>query len=363
MSGAGSGLPPEAYLLALASLPFADHTTLRRLVRDRSPEAAWAAIVGGRIAGPALHHEAQGIDPAQLWARHRQAGVAVLTPDGADFPELLAADPEPPPVLLRQGQRPDAVDAAWPRVGIIGTRRCTPYGREVAAELARDLAGQGVVVVSGLAAGIDGAAHHGALDSPPGAAPPVAVVGSGLDVAYPRQNASLWQRVRDAGVLLSEAPLGCRPERWRFPARNRLIASLSSVLVVVESHAAGGSMHTVRAAIDRGVPVMAVPGSIRSPASAGTNQLLAEGVAPVTGVDDVMVALSLERAGTQPRLPLPPVPVGDPGTVLEALGWEPADLDGLIRRTGLSMPKAALALSALEVGGLVTCEGGWWRRT
>jgi DNA processing protein len=188
------------------------------------------------------------------------------------------------------------------------------------------------------------------------------VVGSGLDVAYPRQNTSLWARVRESGVILSEAPLGCPPDPWRFPARNRLIASLSAVLVVVESHAAGGSMHTVRAAIDRGVPVMAVPGSIRSPASAGTNQLLADGVAPVTGVDDVMVALSLERAGTQAQLPLPPVPAGDPGTVLEALGWEPADLDSLIRRTGLAPPKAAAALSSLEMGGLVTCEGGWWRR-
>src|SRR5262249_15322114 len=148
-----------------------------------------------------------------------------------------------------------------PRVGLVGTRRCTPTGKSVARQLGRELAACGVAVVSGLAIGIDGCAHQGALAAR--AAPPVGVVGSRLDVVYPKSHRRLWDDVAAAGVLLSEAPLGAPPEPWRFPARNRILAALSDVVVVVESHAAGGSMHTVRAAVDRGIPVMAVPGSVR----------------------------------------------------------------------------------------------------
>lgn len=355
-------LPDAAYLVALASLPYTDHATLRRLLDGRRAKETWDAVVGGRAGPSALRVAAARIDPASLWQQH--AAVSVLSAGHPGFPADLSDDVEPPPVLFGRGAHPEAVDQGRRRVGIIGTRRCTPYGREVAGELGAALAGVGVVVVSGLAAGIDGAAHEGALAAPPGSAPVAAVVGSGLDVAYPRGSGRLWDRVAAAGIILSEAPLGGRPEAWRFPARNRLIAALSDVLVVVESHVAGGSMHTVRAAIDRGVPVMAVPGSIRSPASAGTNLLLTEGVAPVTGAEDVLVALDLEGAGGAggPAPVEQPLPIGDPGRVLEALGWEPADLDTLLRRTDLTPPKAAVALAVLESAGLISCDAGWWRR-
>ena len=162
-------------------------------------------------------------------------------------------------------------------------------------ELGSGLAAAGVTVISGLALGIDGAAHRGALAAD--GAPVVGVVGSGLDVVYPRGNRDLWEAVSAAGTLLAEAPLGAEPEGWRFPARNRLLAALADVVVVVESKRAGGSMHTVEEAIRREVTVMAVPGSVRNPAAEGTNLLLSEGCAPACSTDDVLVALELATAG------------------------------------------------------------------
>ena len=179
---------------------------------------------------------------------------------------------------------------SWARVAARATDTISPR------ELGRDLGRAGVRVVSGLALGIDAAAHHGALDAEAdGGAPPIGVVGSGLDVTYPRAHGALWTAVAAAGVLVGEAPLGAAPEPWRFPARNRIIAALGSVVVVVESHPRGGSRHTVDAAEARGRQVLAVPGSVRSPASRFTNELLADGCHPARDVTDVLVALGLER--------------------------------------------------------------------
>src|SRR5947207_3064803 len=238
------------------------------------------------------------VDVAMVWREYDAAGVAVhlLGTDG--YPPELADDHEAPAVLFSVGDL-SALDG--PRVAIIGSRRCTRYGRDVAFDLGRDLARAGVRVVSGLALGIDGAAHLGVLAAGGGAAPPVAVVGSGLDVVYPRAHARLWSQVAEAGVVLSEAPLGARPEAWRFPARNRILAALADVVVVVESRAKGGSFHTVQAADLRGVPVMAVPGPVRSPVSCYTNELLVTGSPPARDIDDVLVALDLIGRGPKRR--------------------------------------------------------------
>jgi DNA processing protein len=230
----------------------------------------------------------------------------------------------------------------------------------VAFDLGRDLAAAGVVVVSGLASGIDGAAHRGALAA--GGAPPVGVVGSGLDVVYPRGQDKLWHAVAAAGTLLSEAPLGGRPERWRFPARNRIIAALADLVVVVESHRRGGSLHTVDEADRRGRDVMAVPGSVRNPAAAGTNDLLAEGRVPVCSVDDVLVALGLgqARSGDPTDRRVPPDHADRP--VLEAVGWQPSTLDQLVLRTGRDLGGLAPALDRLCGAGWVARHGGWYER-
>ena len=349
----GQSLPPEAYAAALASMPCMGPAKLRDLLDRCSPEKAWAAAGDRRI------------DVAARWQAYGRAGVAVHLLGQPGYPHVLAEDHEAPAVLFGVGDL-EVLDG--PRVAIVGSRRCTRYGRDVAFDLGRDLAEAGVRVVSGLALGIDGAAHLGALAAGGGAAPPVAVVGSGLDVVYPRAHARLWAQVAEAGAVLSEAPLGARPERWRFPARNRILAALADVVVVVESRIKGGSFHTVQAADTRGVTVMAVPGPVRSAASAYANDLLVTGCAPARDVLDVLVALDLIGRGPMRRRRGPaatsPPPPDDPhqAALLEAMGWQPASLDQLVVRTGFSPGQVSVALARLEVGGRVVGEAGWWEQ-
>ena len=343
-------LPAEAYAAALAGLPIGP-PKLAALLRRWPPEEAWAHAGDRRVI------------VEDVWRSYVEAGVTVHTLGRPGYPSALAGDHEAPAVLFSSGEI-GVIDG--PRVAIVGSRRCTRYGRDVAQELGRDLAAAGVGIVSGLALGVDGAAHLGALAAGDGAAPPVAVVGSGLDVVYPRAHARLWAHVAEAGVVLSEAPLGARPEAWRFPARNRILAALADVVVVVESHASGGSRHTVGAADERGIKVMAVPGPVRSSASAYANDLLASGAAPVRDVVDVLVALHLEGRGPllatdKPKAPSEP---DDPAelAVLDAVGWQPASLDDVVARTGMSAVEVSVSLAHLEVSGWVVATAGWWER-
>jgi DNA processing protein len=248
------------------------------------------------------------------------------------------------------------------RVAVVGTRRCTWAGRQVSFALGRDLAAAGVCVVSGLALGIDGEAHRGALR---GGAPPVAVVGTGLDVVYPRRHAELWDAVGRDGALVSEYPLGTSAERWRFPARNRIIAALAEVVVVVESSERGGSLHTVDAALERDRTVLAGPGPVRSPASAGTNGLLAAGCPPCRDERDVIVALGLTptAAGDATAAAPPDRPDDDEqARVLDALGWEPSTLDELAERIAAPLGPVAVHLTRLANAGWVVQRSGWWER-
>src|SRR5690606_670101 len=270
--GAGA-LPPAAFGAALARLPGMGPRRLAALLAEAAPDEAWRRVRAGRgLDGPGLRRAlgtragelvarwraaaaglepvgegvggggaaGAGLVPAAEWRRLAGAGVGAADHGGRDYPPALAGDVEPPAVLFRRG---DPAVLTGLRVAIVGTRRCSSTGAAVATELGRDLAAAGVAVVSGLASGIDAAAHRGALAA--GGAPPIGVVGSGLDTVYPRGQERLWRDVAAAGVLLSEAPLGGAPERWRFPARNRVIAALADVVVVVESHRRGGSLHTV----------------------------------------------------------------------------------------------------------------------
>ena len=273
------------------------------------------------------------------------------------YPELLADDHQAPEVLYWLG---DLDALAHPRVAIVGTRRCTHYGREVAARLGRDLAAAGVAVVSGLALGIDGAAHRGALSA--NGAPVVGVVGSGLDVVYPKPHARLWAEVAARGLLLSEAPPGSRPEPWRFPARNRILAALADAVVVVESHPAGGSNHTVAAAIDRSIPVLAVPGPVTSSASAGANRLLVEGCPPVLDADDVLIAVGLTPRGGRSVRDRRPPPTDVDSAVLAAVGWSPTSLETIAIRSGRPLADVATALHHLERDAWIRTADGWHER-
>lgn len=394
-------LPDGAYAAALASVPGAGPRALRGWLDDKTPPEVWQRLRTGRLDAR-LTAAARAIDPAAVWDVHRREGITVTVRGQAAYPAALAGDAEAPAVLFARGD-PTVVDRS-PVVAIVGTRTPTRYGLGLAAQLGGELAAAGVVVVSGLALGIDGAAHEGATAvweaRPAGAAPPVAVVAGGLDRPYPRRHALLWRRVAAAGALLSEAPVGTADLAWRFPLRNRIMAALADVVVVVECHATGGSLHTVRAAARRGVPVGAVPGSVRSPASAGTNDLLADGCFVVRDATDVAVALGLARPGAPavrpspqrpatealvpgapagdapvppaPRTPptagappaprTPPAPDALAGQVLAALDWEPCHLDDVLVRTGLALPAAAAALERLRATGRAQGDGGWWGR-
>jgi len=297
---------------------------------------------------------------ADRWRRVADAGLEVLAGGGRGLPRPLDIDPDPPAVLFADGTV-GALDVR-PRVAVVGTRRCTRYGTEVARHLGRALARAGCSVVSGLAVGIDAAAHLGALAAE--GAPPVAVVASGLDVVYPPGNRGLWQRVVEHGVVVSEYPPGVAPARWRFPARNRIIAGLADALVVVESHAEGGSLHTVDAALERDRPVFVVPGPIRSPASAGTNRLLADGAQALCTVDDLLDGMGLvPLAEGRPDVAAQPVPDPDQALVLDALGWRPATLSMIAERCALAPVAVAAALGALVRSGTVTIDRGFYERS
>jgi DNA processing protein len=368
-------LPDEAWVVALATLDQMGPGRLRALLAAGAARQVWQRVVYGGLAphgsgalaralGPQAaaiveqwRRQACSVDVARLWAAHVERGVGVMVRSSASFPAVLAEDPEPPTILFSAGD-PDVLRGA--RVAVVGTRNCTRYGYDTARRLGADLAASGVGVVSGLALGIDGAAHAGALDA--GGAPPVAVVGSGLDRVYPARHAALWRRVAGAGVVLSEYPLGTPPRAWHFPTRNRLIAALADLVVVVESPERGGSMLTVDCAIERGVDVMAVPGPVTAAASAGPNQLLSEGRGVVRDATDVLVALGLSSASG--RVPAERRPPPDPADhrVIEAFEWQPATFDQLVLRTGLAVGELAPALHRLVEGGWVQQRGGWFER-
>jgi DNA processing protein len=214
--------------------------------------------------------------------------------------------------------------------------------------------------VSGLALGIDGAAHAGALAA--GGAPPIAVVGSGLDHVYPRAHGPLWREVARSGVVLSEYPLGAPAAAWQFPARNRLIAALADVVVVVESQATGGAMGTAVEAARRGVPVLAVPGPVTAASSDGTNQLLFDGCPPARDVADVLLALGREPAAPRSARERRRRPTGVAATVLGEMGWGPVAIEQLALATGLGLGPLALAVDQLEADGWVARRGGWLER-
>jgi DNA processing protein len=372
---APSDLPPEAWATALASLDGMGPRRLRALLAHYGSQGAWAAVGAGGLhrvpavaaalgpkaveIGSSWVAQARQLDPVACWQAHVAAGVGVVVAGHPGYPDGFADELDPAPVLFHQGD-PDVVVGA--RVAIVGTRDCTRYGYEVAFDLGRELTEAGVSIVSGLALGIDGAAHAGALEA--GSTPPVAVVGSGLDRLYPRRHAGLWRQVARRGVVWSEYPLGTPAQAWHFPARNRLIATLADVVVVVESHDAGGALLTAEQAAARGRPVMAVPGPVRSPASAGTNRLLAEspGTAMVRDATDVLVALHLEPGSRRTAAERRPAPGALDAGLLHDLGWQPATLDQLVLRTGLGIDQVSAGLVRLELDGWVAQRGGWYER-
>jgi DNA processing protein len=363
-------LPPEAYLAALAGFSRMTTKRLSSLLAHLEPAEAFRAAVGDVRPPPyvaalldkepelaaAWRADKVARDPARCWERCLQTGVAVLSRLDDRYPAQLLDDPAAPPVLFTRGDL-DSLDAR--RVGIVGTRNATQRGRETAAQFGHELASHGIAVVSGLAKGIDGAAHRGALAVE--SSRPVAIVGNGPDQPYPKQHSALWAALCERGVVISEWPPGTPPDAFRFPLRNRILAALVEVLVVVESRERGGSLITAREAADRGVGIFAVPGPVDSRASVGTNQLLCDGAAPAPNVDELMMALGLDnrRAGRS-RIDLRPLPHGDAADVVRLCRDQARTIEQVSLLAGLDLGEAAMVMARLEHQGWLRETGGWF---
>jgi DNA processing protein len=357
-------LPYEAWIVALMTLPKMGPARLNEVLDHHEAQDAWNRLrSGASIGADRLNSEtingwrsaSRQMSVVDHWTAIHSLGVNVLELGSAGYPERLRHDIEPPQVLFGLGHPVPAT----PTVGIVGTRNCTAYGKRCAFELGSALAEAGVSVVSGLALGIDSAAHQGALSATGehrGLA--MAIVGSGLDIIYPYQNRGLWGRVSNEGVLLSETPPGVGPERWRFPARNRIIAGLSDALIVIESHERGGSLITVDEAMLRDVPVGAVPGPITSKSAAGSNRLLVDGATPILDVADVLGLIGHT----------PPRDVGSldkddlSSAILETLGWTSQSLEQLCARVTLSVTEVAAEVERLVGLGICRRSGPWIER-
>lgn len=326
----------------------------------RTPSARPSASRGQARGGA----RTEGEDLARL----RSLGARVIGARDPEMPLRLQAIPDAPAVLFVLGD-PGALSA--PQIAIVGSRRATPAGAGIARRLAGELAARGVVVTSGLAQGIDAAAHRGALDA---GGRTVAVLGSALDRVYPAGHRSLAERIAGQGALVSEFPFGAPPAPWNFPWRNRIISGLSLGVLVVEAAARSGSLVTARLAADQGREVFAVPGSILNPLTAGCHRLLRDGAKLVERVEDVLEELpsdEREALASGPRGACPdhgesgrgpdgegegrraPAPGTDEAAVLERLDYEPAGVEALARRAGLTPEQVYPILLALELGGSV----------
>jgi DNA processing protein len=295
---------------------------------------------------------ARGFDPAVYLARLQDQGIRWLARSSAGFPDLLAAIHDPPPGLFVRGRAEEEL-LGRPAVSIVGARACSSYGAAVARSLGQELAAAGLVVISGLARGIDGEAHRGALSA---GGTTVAVLGCGVDRDYPAAHAQLAAHIRESGLVVSEYAPGVEPAPWRFPARNRIVAGLSQVTVVVEARERSGALITADLALEEGREVFAVPGEITSALSAGANELLRLGAAPLTSARDV-----LERFGLEPAVPEPVEVSEGAAAVFTTLEDGPAGADELAARTGIAAAQLSIALTELELAGLVTAADGVYR--
>ena len=294
---------------------------------------------------------ARRFDAAAYLASLREAGVRWLGRSDPGFPPLLRAIHDPPAGLFVRGD-PEIDLLRRPTVAIVGARSCSPYGAQVARMLGRELAGAGLVVVSGLARGIDGEAHRGALEG----GTTIAVLGCGIDRDYPAANAELAARVRTSGLAVSEYAPGVEPAPWRFPARNRIIAGLAAATVVVEARERSGALITADLALEEGREVFAVPGEITSALSRGTNDLLRLGATPLLSSEDVLELFGLSSAEAE-NVALSEIA----STVLRRLRDGSASADELARATSIDAGALASALTELELAGVAVAAGGVYR--
>lgn len=339
----------RAYWIAWHGIDGLGPLRLQRLIEQcGSLEAAWHTRVRelaglGLVLMDRVHSHRTGCDPlvyAEQWeAKHGPC----LTPGDQGYPALLREIPDMPPVLYYRGQLP-----IWePAIAIVGTRRASSYGLRWAKKLGYELAQAGFLVVSGLASGIDGAAHQGALES---GRPTVAVVGCGVDRCYPPEHGDLHGRIRAQGAILSEHPGYTAPERGFFPQRNRVLAGMTQATLVIEAGEKSGALITARLAVDYGREVFALPGNLDTPQAQGTLSLMNQGAQMVLGIEDLLQKLGHPTAQT-PSLP-PPELTGLEQQVFGHLTMEPQLMEQLLHSTQLATGDLSAVLLLLELKGL-----------
>ncbi|MEM7535621.1 MAG: DNA-processing protein DprA [Chloroflexota bacterium] len=356
-------IDPKAYWVAMNLVPGIGPARLTALVEAcGSVEAAWKAPIQqlkeaglDRRSQESLLEMRRQIQPQHEWVRIQQhrAGIDVLTWEDAAYPENLRLIDNAPPVLYVRGQLLEQDQWA---VAIVGTRRATAYGREVAHTLATQLAKNGITVVSGLALGIDGIAHKAALDA---GGRTIAVLGSGVDQLYPAANRGLAERIlqEGAGAVISDYAVGTQPIAHNFRPRNRIISGLGRGTIVVEAGMDSGSLSTANFAAEQSREVFAVPGSILSPNSKGCNYLIQQGAHPLLTIEDVLESLNLTRIHEQHDV-RQTIPMTEPEQqLLTYLSKEPQHIDDLIRHASMNPAQISSLLAMMELKGLVRQVG------
>ena len=325
-----------------------------------SLEDAWKADAAAlRVAGldsatvDLVVSQRPEIDPQRELERLSEAGVRAIPRFHSAYPARLREIADPPPVIYVRGTLSPQDEWA---LALVGTRRATAYGRQAAGELARDLATNGVTVVSGLARGIDTIAHRAALDA---GGRTIAVLANGLDTVYPPENRGLASEIAEAGALISDYPLGTRPRAEFFPRRNRIMSGVSLGTLVVEGDVKSGAMITARFAGEQNREVFAVPGSIFAPQSRGPLSLIRDGATPVASVEHVLEALNLTMIGAQMDFGRAAPPASeDEQALMEVLTREPRHVDEVVRDSGLAAARVSATLALLELKGQVRDLGG-----
>lgn len=365
--------------MILNDLPNIGPITLNRLLEEFDGDPVRILSAGRRQLESVRGVGSETSAAVSSWAAHfdlgreedrlAKAGAAFITTRDAGYPKLLKEIHDPPIGLYRKG----AYEFGQPCIAIVGSRRTTLYGQTVAKKLGADLARLGFCVVSGLARGIDTAAHEGAISV---GGKTAAVLGTGIDIIYPSENLDLYRRIADSGAVLSEFPFGRKADRQSFAMRNRIVAGMSDAVVVVESDVNGGAMITARFAGEQGRLLYAVPGRIDQPTSAGCHQLIRDGATLLTGVDDILNELSY-LDGLRPAA-IPPkdgdeTDGGPSGELTEAekqiaavlRGGEIMGVDALAATTGLGAPEVSAALMMLELKRRVAkrADGNFEART
>ena len=335
------------YAIWLSSWEKVGREDIRRLLRNHSP-AETVEILKREVpyGAPAEDVIAKGLDSA---VSH---GMRAVLYGSGEYPDILSEIPDPPVVLFYMGEFAEFLK--MPAIAVIGSRRCTTYGRKVARTLARDFVRSGVAVVSGLARGIDAEAHRSVAEAD---GVTLAVLGNGLDICYPPEHARLSEKILEKGVLISEYPPGSEPAKYKFPERNRLISGFSRGVVVVEAGSRSGTMITVNTALDQGRDVFAVPGEVTGALSMGTNTLLRDGAGVVITARDVLEPLGLAKKPEEVRAKY------EPGSdtsksILEHLSVETLHFDELLRLLNVGTAVLQTELLTLEMAGVVTQHPG-----